>query len=295
MSTYSPSVIVTGGDGQLAAAISHHDLSKQFNLHFCNHSELDITSPTSINQAIAKYIPDVIINCAAYTAVDKAEEEVSKADRVNHIGAGHLGLICHKNQIKLIHLSTDYVFDGSKTDEYVEDDHADPINMYGKTKWLGEQAIRENCKNHVILRISSVFSEYGHNFVRTILKAAHEKPVLRVVSDQSMCPTYAGHIAGALLTIAGKPAEKGTFHYCSSEPISWHGFASAIVNETKKHGSVLTDEIRAIPSTEFPTKAKRPQQSVLNCNKIKETYNIEQPSWREAIKSIIPKLIQEKA
>lgn len=295
MTTYSPSVLVTGGTGQLATAIANHELAKQFNLHVCGHDEVDITSPSSINQAIAKYMPDVIINCAAYTAVDKAEEEVSKADRVNHIGAGHLSLICHKNQIKLIHVSTDYIFDGKKSGDYTEEDISNPINMYGKTKWLGEQAIRENCKNHVILRVSSVFSEYGHNFLRTIVKAAHEKPVLRVVSDQCMCPTYAGHIAGALLTIAAKPAEKGTFHYCSSEPISWHGFAAAIITEAKKHGTVLTDEVRAIPSSEFPTNAKRPQQSVFDCSKIKKVYNIDQPSWREAIKLIVPKLIQEKA
>lgn len=295
MTTYSPSVLVTGGKGQLATAIAQHELASNFNLHYCSHDEVDITSPTSINQAIAKYMPDVIINCAAYTAVDKAEEEVSKADRVNHIGAGHLGLICHKNQIKLIHVSTDYVFDGRKQGEYSEEDRTNPINIYGKTKWLGEQAIRENCVNHVILRVSSVFSEYGKNFVRSILKAAHDKPTLRVVSDQCMCPTYAGHIAGALLTIANKPAEKGTFHYCSSEPISWHGFATAIVNEAKKHTSLIADEIKAITADEFPTDAKRPQQSVLDCQKIQAVYGIDQPSWREAIKIIIPKLVQEKA
>lgn len=295
MTTYLPKVLVTGGNGQVASAIATHALAKDFQLVLCNKEECDIERPASISQAISKHLPDIIINTAAYTAVDDAEEHVSEADRTNHIGAGQLGVICHKNQIKLFQLSTDYIFDGTSQQEYTEEDKANPINTYGNTKWLGEQAIRENCNNHVILRVCAVFSEYGHNFLKTMLKLANERPTLRVVSDQTVCPTYAGDIAGALLTMAKQPSVKGTFHFASSEPISWHGFANAIITEAGKYQTLTAKEVKAIASSDYPTPAKRPKLSIFNCEKIKDTYDIDQPSWRTAIKEIIPKLIQEKA
>lgn len=295
MINYSPKILVTGGRGQLASALAHHPLASQFTLMFCDKDELDITQSASINKAISKFLPDIIINTAAYTAVDQAEEEASIADRVNHIGAGQLAIACEKNQIKLIHLSTDYIFDGSKDGKYLEDDEARPVNIYGKSKWDGERAIRNACKNHIILRVSGVFSEYGNNFLRTMLKLARERSSLRVVSDQITCPTYAGDIASALFIICNQPSFQGTLHYSSMESVSWYDFAQAIIDEARLHEKLAADEIKPVTSAEYPTAARRPRSSVLDCHKISEVYRIDQPSWREAVARIVPKLIQEKA
>lgn len=295
MINYSPKILVTGGRGQLASALAHHPLASQFTLMFCDKDELDITQSAAINKAISKFLPDIIINTAAYTAVDQAEEEASIADRINHIGAGQLAIACDKNQIKLIHLSTDYIFDGSKDGKYLEDDEARPLNIYGKSKWDGERAIRNSCKNHIILRVSGVFSEYGNNFLKTMLKLARERSSLRVVSDQITCPTYAGDIASALFIICNQPSFQGTLHYCSTESVSWYDFAQTIIDEARLHEKLAADEIKPVTTAEHPTTATRPRSSVLNCHKISEVYRIDQPSWREAVARIVPKLIQEKA
>tara|TARA_R110000868_G_scaffold208515_3_gene457981 strand:+ start:520 stop:1407 length:888 start_codon:yes stop_codon:yes gene_type:complete len=295
MTNYLPKLLVTGGQGQIAQAIANHSFASEFEIILCGHEELDITQPASIEAAIEKYLPDIVINTAAYTAVDKAESEVSTADRVNHMGAGQLALICNKNQIKLIHLSTDYIFDGNKDGKYNEEDEANPLNIYGKSKLEGEVATRKACPNHLILRVSGVFSEYGKNFLKNILQLAHERMTLSIVSDQMTCPTYAGDVAYAILKMCQTPSHKGTFHFCSDEAVSWHDFAQAIIDEAEKHEKLTVNEVKAIKSADYPTPAKRPRFSVLNCAKIKTTFDIDQPSWHQTITRIIPKLIQEKA
>ncbi|HTM64001.1 MAG TPA: dTDP-4-dehydrorhamnose reductase [Gammaproteobacteria bacterium] len=295
MPNYSPRILITGGRGQLANALANHPLAKQFTLNICSHDELDITHPDSIQEALDKHVPDIVINTAAYTAVDRAEHEAGGADLVNHIGAGHVGLLCKKNQIKLLHISTDYIFDGNNKEKYLEDDTACPVNIYGKSKWEGEQAIRSSCENHIILRVSGIFSEYGNNFLKTMLKLARERSVLRVVNDQITCPTSADDIASAIYIICNNPSFQGTLHYCSSESVSWFDFAKAIIEEAREHEQLAADEIKPISAAEYITDAKRPAHSVLDCSKIKKTYQIEQPSWRNAICQIIPKLIEEQA
>lgn len=295
MTHYSPKILVTGGHGQVAQALKNHPTASEFDLTLCSRQDLDICHSASIEHAINLHIPDIIINLAAYTHVDKAESEASIADHINHIGAGQLALACEKHQIKLIHLSTDYVFDGAKQDKYLESDDANPINIYGKTKWHGEMAVRRACSNHVILRVSSVFSEYGKNFLKTILRLSRERTVLNVVNDQIACPTYADDIAETLFKICNAPANKGTFHYCSHESASWYEFAQAITIEAQACEKLTIQDIKAVTSSDFPTDAKRPPYSVLDCQKIKNTFNVSQPSWRDVVKRIVPKLIQEKA
>jgi dTDP-4-dehydrorhamnose reductase len=294
MTLYSPKLLITGGQGQLAMAIANHSFAKEFNIVLCGHADLDINQPAAIEAAIATHLPDIIINTAAYTAVDKAEEEVSLADRTNHIGTGQLALLCNKHQIKLVHISTDYIFNGNKEGKYSEDDIATPINIYGKSKWEGENEIRHACKNHMILRVSGVFSEYGNNFLKTMLKLSRERTCIRVVSDQVTCPTYAGDIAHAILMMCNAPSHKGTYHFSSSDPVSWHEFAQFIINEAKQHESLAVTDVTAVTSAEYPSEAKRPPHSVLDCQKIKMTFNIDQPSWQEAVKRIVPKLIREQ-
>lgn len=295
MTTYFPKVLITGANGQLGQALVKHPLASEFEITPCRHTDLDICQPASIEHAINLHVPDIIINTAGFTSVDKAESEASLADHANHIGAGQLALACNKHQIKLIHLSTDYVFDGSKGSKYTESDDTNPINIYGKTKWQGEMAVRRACDNHLILRVSSIFSEYGHNFLRTILRLARERTVLNVVSDQISSPTYAGDIAEALFNMCKAPSHKGTYHFCGEEGVSWYEFAQAIIIEAQAHEKLSIQDIKSVTASEYPTAAKRPPYSVLDCAKIKMTFNINQPSWREVTKQIVAKLIREKA
>jgi dTDP-4-dehydrorhamnose reductase len=280
-------VLITGGAGQLASALQHHHLASTVQMQVCSRSQLDITQVDSIQQAIAHYQPDIIVNCAAYTAVDKAEQETEQALLINHIGAGHLASACNKNTIPLIHISTDYVFDGTKGSAYQEDDRVNPINQYGNSKWLGEQAVRELCEQHIILRVCSVFSEYGNNFFKTMLRLANEKTNLRVVSDQISCPTYAGDIAGAIFQLIAASKTWGTYHYGSHDACTWHAFASAIIAAAKEKNKVMVEKVDAITTAEYPLPAKRPAYSVLNCHKIAIDYGISQPDWAVSMRKLM--------
>lgn len=292
MNNYLPKLLITGGNGQLACALRNHPLAHAMHISTCLHSEMDITDSSSVTRAIANYHPDIIINTAAYTAVDKAEQEKDQALRVNYLGVKQLAIACHEKHIVLIHLSTDYVFDGTSITPYRENDTTNPINFYGKSKCLGEEAIREHCEQHIILRVSAVFSEYGTNFLKTILRIGQERNELRIVADQITCPTYAGDIAGILFTLAKKQPQWGTYHYCSNEPVSWHAFAVAIIEEAKKHKALPVENIIAITTAGYPTLAKRPAYSVLNCSKIEKEAGITSSSWKPTLTSIIPLLIE---
>ncbi|MBX3709311.1 MAG: dTDP-4-dehydrorhamnose reductase [Gammaproteobacteria bacterium] len=287
MKNYSPKILLTGGNGQLGLALSHHHLAKEFHVISCTKENLDITKPESIKNAITSFAPDIVINTAAYTAVDQAEKEPEHVMLVNHIGAHHLAVACNQYRVPLIHISTDYIFDGKKTQPYLEDDIPSPINLYGKSKWLGEQAVREQCKQHIILRVSGIFSEHGKNFLKTILRLIEEKNELRVIAEQITCPTYAGHIANLIYSIAKQPLQWGTYHYCDRDPVSWHQFAMAIFNEAKKYQVLQASSIKAVTVTEYPTLATRPMFSTLNCEKIENAYGIKQATWIEAMKNII--------
>lgn len=293
MTNCSLKIAITGGGGQLALALQHHPLMQQFQCTAYSRKEVDITDDVSIAAIFAKAKPDVIINTAAYTAVDKAETEMLSAMEINYAGSAKLASACQKHQIPMIHVSTDYIFDGKKTTPYREDDAANPINYYGKSKYLSELAVRDNCEQHIILRVSGIFSEYGHNFLKTILRLAQEKKQLQIVADQITCPTYAGSIAGAILTILPQLNTHhsfGTYHYCSNTPVSWHQFALAIVAEMKKIKSLLVEDVKPIPAAQYKTAAHRPAYSVLNCDRIQKTFGITQPAWEKAIKTILEEL-----
>lgn len=283
-------VLITGSDGQLGQALRQHRLGREFNLIACNKSELDITQPDSIAAALAKYQPNVIINTAAYTAVDRAESEPALAELINHQAVKHLALACHQHQIRLIHLSTDYVFDGQTQRPYREEDKTNPINVYGKTKWLGEQAVRMFCKEHIILRVSGVFSEFGHNFFKTMLKLGQEKKTLRIVADQFTCPTDANDIASAIYVILKQPQHHGTYHFCSEPVVSWHTFAENIFHTAQHTFPLIVEEITAIDTSEYPTAAQRPHFSALDCEKIKDTFGITSPPLFTSIKQLIARI-----
>lgn len=283
MKNYLPKVLITGCDGQLGQALRAHHSACEFNIIACNRHDMDITEVTSISNAIVRHSPDFIVNTAAYTAVDQAEKEHEQALLINHLAAKYLAIACHQHQIPLIHLSTDYIFDGTKTFAYKEDDLANPINFYGKSKWLGEQAVREHLAQHIILRVSAVFSEYGNNFLKTILRLAHERETLNIVADQITCPTYAGNIAKVIYSLIKQTPTFGTYHYCDAPPVSWYEFADAIIEQAKLKQTLFLKKINAITTAEYSTLAKRPAYSVLDCSKIKRVCGIEQAEWSERL------------
>jgi len=291
MNSYLPKILITGSNGQVGASLRQHSAASDFHLAACTREELDISDMASVQRALAAHTPDIIINTAAYTAVDKAEQEQQQCDRANHIGPRNLAIACRKQQIPLIHLSTDYIFPGTQSVPYREDDRANPVNYYGAAKWLGEQAIQEQCEQYIILRVSGVFSEHGSNFPKTILRLARERKQLRIVADQITCPTYAGDIAGTIFALAKNLSHWGTYHYCSRAPVSWHQFAVAIITEAGRHEKLAVEEIAAITTATFPTAAKRPAYSVLDCGKIEKDYRIRQPSWKKALAVIVPQIL----
>jgi len=291
MKNCSRKILITGANGQLGTCLREHPAAADFQLAACTRSELDITDIASIERALATHKPDIVINTAAYTAVDKAEQEQAQCSRINHDGAKNIALACQQQHIPLIHLSTDYIFSGTQSSAYQENAGANPPNHYGMSKWLGEQAIQEACEQHLILRVSGVFSRHGHNFAKTIVRLAKERKQLRIVADQMTCPTYAADIAGALFRVAQHLSHWGTYHYCSSDPVSWHHFAEMIIHAARQKEKLAVEEITAISTAEYPTPAKRPAYSVLDCGKIEKDYGIMQPSWRDALAAVVPHIL----
>ena len=257
------------------------------------HSELDITHYESIKTCLAPVITSntVIINAAAYTAVDLAEDEFAQAYAVNAQGVENLAKIAQLHKCPVIHISTDYVFSGQGSEPYREDDDTQPLSIYGQTKLSGEELLRSILAEHVILRVSWVFGQYGKNFVKTIIRLAKEREQLKIVDDQVGNPTAAADIARVLLLIA-KQIEQGsnawgTYHYCNAPSLSWYDFASAIIEESRDYQTLCVQTIEPIMTSQFPTKAKRPMNSRLNCDKILAVFGIEQQQWRPYLRQMI--------
>lgn len=287
-------IVVTGGEGQVALAMKHHPKASAFNLHFLNRAACDITDPQSISTVLDEIQPDLVINTAAYTAVDQAESEPEIAMRINADGAKHVAEACEKHRVRLIHLSTDYVFDGESTTPITEDHPTYPINVYGESKCLGEIAIRDTLENHLILRVSGVFSEFKTNFLKTILRLARERETLSVVNDQFTCPTDAHSIADTLYTLALAEPRCGTYHFASTPPVSWFQFAASVIGGTCEHNLPLkTHTMKKITSAEYPTAAKRPRYSVLNADRLRNDFGIEQPDWHAGIQRVLNILLKE--
>jgi len=279
-------VLIIGKTGQVGQELSRLQWPAQFDVTQLGRTECDLSDIESIARVVEANNPDIVINAAAYTAVDRAESEPDLAMLVNGRAPGELARACARTGATLIHLSTDYVFDGAKQSAYVEDDPVGPLSVYGRTKEAGEAPIRAEHDKHIILRTSWVFSAHGVNFVNTMLRLAATQPELRVVSDQTGAPTSARDIAAAIAVIANAVAEGrgawGTFHFTSAEPTSWFGFAEAIVA-----GAPSRPKVTPIPTAEYPTPARRPTNSVLDCTRIARAYGIAQPSWRAALADVL--------
>lgn len=297
MNSVKPTVLVTGGTGQLAYdLIQQAIIDNQVQVIACSHQQLDITNPQAIKAVFERYQPDMVINTAAYTAVDKAEQEADIAYQINHRGAALMAEACAASNIPLLQVSTDYVFDGQQQQPYREEDAPSPLNVYGLSKWQGEQAIQEKNGKAIILRVSALFGVQGQNFVKTIVRLATEREQLRVVADQITCPTSTASIATAILKITSQVVFEqqfsnwGIYHYCSREPISWYGFAEQVIAEAAKYQPLRLKQLTAIPSVEYPTPAKRPAFSVMATDKILTQFGLHPPSWRSDLQALMAKL-----
>jgi len=273
-------IVVTGANGQLGKCIQ--DIAVQYSdydFHFKSSKELDITSKSQINSLFTQEKFGYCINCAAYTAVDKAESDQENAFLVNAEAVRYLAEACKAQNTILIHISTDFVFDGSKTTPYSEEDVPNPINVYGASKLKGEQYVQQLLKKYFIIRTSWVYSEYGHNFVKTMLRLGKESKEISVVNDQIGSPTYAGDLAGIIMKVVdSKESSYGLFHYSYEGEISWFDFATSIF-EIKR----MNVKVKPIPSEAFPTLAKRPRFSVMDKSKITQALNLKIPYWRDSL------------
>lgn len=286
-------IIVTGAQGQVGWELTRRALGLGHTVLAWDQAELDITDAVAVDRALNASDADVVINAAAYTAVDKAEQEPELAFAVNRDGPAHLAAACARLHIPLLHISTDYVYDGTKVNSYAEDDPATPMGVYGASKLAGDEAVRRLWSRHLILRVSWVFGVHGHNFVKTILRLAREREELRVVADQRGCPTFAGDIADTLLELAGRSAEIdandawGTYHYCGEPATTWHGFASAIVAMAREREPLPVRTVAAITTADYPTPAARPANSVLNCSHLTTKFAIQPRPWREGLRALL--------
>ncbi len=295
------SILVVGHKGQVGEELVARGAALGLSLTGLDLPDLDITNEHSVNRAVDTHRPDLIINAAAYTAVDQAEDEPEQAFSVNAGGARHLAQVCASAKIPLFHISTDYVFDGSNPNPYREDDVIAPLGVYGQSKAEGDAAVRCLLTSHIILRTSWVYSPFGTNFVKTMLRLSAEKEQLQVVDDQYGCPTAARDIADALLTLAQKffdcpetMSDKwGTYHYCSTPQTTWCGFSKAIVAGSHARGARNVSVV-GISTTDYPTSASRPHNSVLNCNKIEKTFGIKARTWPDALDETLDQLMANR-
>jgi dTDP-4-dehydrorhamnose reductase len=286
-------VLVLGAGGQVGSELLRHSWPADTKLIAFDRGGLDITRREAVSAAIAGERPDVVVNAAAYTAVDRAESERDAAWAVNCTGLATIAAACRKAGIPLIHISTDYVFDGTKTGPYRENDPVNPLGVYGASKEGGERAVREALREHVILRTAWVYSAQGHNFVRTMLRLATERPVLRVVADQIGSPTSAADIAVAIAQVAqhithGNTAW-GTYHFTDAGTVTWHGFAEAVFDLAARWRGP-PPRVEAITTADYPTPARRPANSVLDCSRIAAAFAIEPRPWRVALAEVIEEL-----
>ena len=287
-------IFVTGSGGQLARCLAEQAISqKQLEIFCAGRPDFDLLHPSTLQSIVIAAKPDIIVNAAAYTAVDKAESEPDLAFAINRDGAAEMARIASQLNIPIIQISTDYVFSGQKIGAYVETDETGPLSAYGKSKLEGEIAVRGTTDRHAILRTSWVYSPFGNNFVKTMLRLAQDRKSLNVVADQIGCPTSAHDLATATIKIARTllqdETKTGTFHTVGAGIASWSEFASEIFRLLKRNDQEVPT-VNPIPTAEYPTPAKRPMNSVLNCKKLKETFGIEMPLWQNSLMDCMARL-----
>lgn len=283
-------VMITGAHGQLGRCLQDRLAGSGHEVVAAGRAELDITSEGAVSSFVSAARPDVIINAAAYTAVDKAEAERDLAFSVNEDAVANLAKAANQIGALLVHVSTDYVFDGTSSAPYRDTDSVNPMGVYGESKLAGEKAAQQS-QRHIIVRTAWVFSEYGNNFLKTMVRLGREKDSLSVVNDQIGTPTYAGDLAGALIGLAELQPEHGVYHFNGGAECSWYEFAEAIFGVCSELSEdFFSPEVRPIPSSEFPTPAQRPAYSVLNAGKL-AAVGVDSGDWRAALVGVCRKVL----
>jgi dTDP-4-dehydrorhamnose reductase len=280
-------ILVTGGSGQLASALVTAGGDRVLRV---GRPEFDFDRPETIATSFRDADPWLAVNGAAYTAVDAAENDEAAAQRANRDGPAALARLCAAAGIPLIHISTDYVYDGNKSSPYVESDPVAPRSVYGETKLAGEAAVLASGTRAIILRTAWVYAATGRNFVRTMLALGQTRDSLRVVADQHGCPTAAADLASAILTIADRleangwrDSYAGVFHAAGSGETTWHGLATAVFEEASRHGAKTPSTVSPIMTAEYPTPARRPPNSRLDCGRLRDVFGIQLPHWRASL------------
>jgi len=288
-------LLVLGCGGQVGRELCRLAWPAGYTVAAHDRDRIDITRREAVVAAVARERPDFVINAAAYTAVDRAESEPDAAWAGNCTGPANLAAVCHDAGVPLIHLSTDYVFDGTKSDTYREDDPVNPLGVYGRSKEAGDRAVRSALLQHVIVRTAWVYSAHGNNFVKTMLRLGAERPVLRVVADQTGSPTSAADIAAAIgaivQQIAAGNTNWGTYHFAGGGRVTWHGFAEAIFDLAAPWRGT-PPLVEAITTADYPTAARRPANSVLDCSRIGAAFGVVPRPWRAALAEVIGELCE---
>lgn len=291
-------ILVTGRDGQVARSLAERGGAHE--LIFAGRPELDLADPASIERTVATANPDLVVSAAAYTAVDKAEDEPELAMAVNGEGPGVLARAAARIGAPVVHLSTDYVFDGSLDRPWREEDPVAPLGVYGATKLTGEQAVAASGARYAILRTAWVYSPFGSNFVRTMLRLAEGRDTLNVVEDQLGCPTSAHDIADAILAVIvawQADAVRGAdaiYHFAGTGETDWADFGRAIFAESARRGGPVAT-VEGIPSSAYPTRAQRPANSRLDCARIAEVFGVRAPPWQQSLKDVITRLVPARS
>jgi dTDP-4-dehydrorhamnose reductase len=291
------SILITGANGQ----VGHELAARAPEAIPLGRRELDLSRGEALLATLRRVQPAIVINAAAYTAVDKAEQEAEAAFAANRDGVAVLARGCKELGIPLLHLSTDYVFDGAKQGPYTEADPTSPQGTYGRSKCEGEERLRAILDRHIILRVSWVFGAHGANFVKTMLRLAKTHPALRVVADQHGGPTPAGDIAETLLALARRYLERnelpwGTYHYSGAPATTWHGFASAVVERGAALGLIpAAPPVNPITTADYPLPAPRPANSVFDCGRAEGLFGLRQPDWRQGLEQVLKRIQQQNA
>jgi len=287
-------VLVLGSKGQLGRCLNDQLVNTSHDVVYTSRDQINISNFQVTENQITDIAPDVVINATAYTAVDRAEEDQETANLINHLAVANIANICQKLDCWLIHVSTDYVFDGTSVMPYQEDDQTNPQGVYGSTKLKGELAIKSSACKYVIIRTAWVFSEYGNNFLKTMLRLGVEHDELNIVDDQIGAPTYAQDIAKAITSVLRGLIDgygsQGIYHYCGDTPCSWFEFATEIFNQARVLDFRVPDSLKAVTTSQYPTLAKRPMFSVLDNRKGFENFRFYPSNWEKGIDTALRRL-----
>lgn len=289
-------LLIVGNKGQLGRELELRGIDAGFSVTGIDLPEMDLTRPDQVKAILKHSGAPLVVNAAAYTAVDKAESESELAFAVNRDGPEHLANQCQRLGLALIHISTDYVFDGTASRPYRETDPMTPLGVYGQSKAQGETAVSRLLSRHLIFRTSWLYGTYGANFVKTMLRLGKQHQSLSVVSDQQGCPTCAADLAETILSVAsrffqGSPVAWGTYHYCGQGITTWHRFAETIFELARPLTDLLVTHVEAIPTSAYPTAAKRPVYSALDCRKIRQNFDIAARPWRESLARTLKQIL----